>query len=118
MVTITKIAIMCHEQNRLFCRMMGDNSQPRWDDAPQWQKDSAISGVRFHLKNPDATADASHNNWMKEKIGDGWQYGQDKDPENKLHPCIVPFEKLPKHQQAKDVLFKGTVDALRGLIIE
>jgi len=118
MVTIENIAIMCHEQNRLFCRMMGDFTQLQWDDAPDWQKESAIEGVKFHLKNPEAKPSASHESWMEHKSMDGWQYGPEKDPEQKLHPCMVPFNKLPPEQQAKDVLFKSVVDALRGLISE
>lgn len=35
--------------------------------------------------------------------------GKKKNPEKKTHPCIVPFEKLPKEQQTKDVLFMAVV---------
>jgi hypothetical protein len=59
-----------------------------------------------------APASASHENWMKEKEADGWKYGTIKDPEKKEHPCIVPFEQLPKEQQFKDHLFRGIVHAM------
>ena len=39
------IAKVCHEVNRAYCMSQGDGSQPRWEDAPDWQKQSAISGV-------------------------------------------------------------------------
>ena len=29
------IARACHEVNRSYCEMVGDNSQVRWDDAPE-----------------------------------------------------------------------------------
>jgi hypothetical protein len=107
------IAMVCHETNRAYCRTIGDNSQPDWADAPEWQTASAVKGVAFHLANPDATASASHESWLKEKQETGWKYGPKKDPEAKEHPCFVPFDKLPLEQQAKDKLFKAIVDALR-----
>jgi len=36
-----------------------------------------------------------------------------KDTEKKEHPCIVPFDQLPREQQAKDYLFRGVVHAVR-----
>jgi hypothetical protein len=35
-----------------------------------------------------------------------------KDAELKTHPCLVPFEELPKFQQQKDRLFRAIVKAL------
>lgn len=106
---IEQIAKTCHEVNRAYCESIGDNSQPIWDDAPQWQKDSAISGVNFHLENPFSKPSDSHDNWMKEKLNDGWKYGPVKDPEKKQHPCMVEYNQLPKEQQTKDALFIAVV---------
>lgn len=103
------LARVCHEVNREWCAYNGDDSQPAWEDAPQWQKDSAIAGVRFVVGNPDAGDDASHNSWMRQKAADGWVYGETKDPEAKTHPCMVPFEELPREQQFKDRLFRTIV---------
>lgn len=106
---IENIARTCHEANRAFCLANGDDSQKPWDEAPEWQRDSAKSGVRFHLANPEALPSATHENWMAEKVRDGWKYGPVKDPEKKEHPCIVPFTELPEFQQRKDVLFRNVV---------
>jgi len=107
-----QIAKVCHEVNRAYCQALGDNSQPAWEDAPDWQKDSAMMGVRLHANNPDAGPQASHESWMAQKLADGWEYGPTKDPEAKQHPCIVPFDALPKEQQAKDFIFRAVVHAL------
>ncbi len=109
-----EIARVAHEVNRAYCQALGDNSQPTWEDAPQWQRDSAINGVRFHVANPAAGPDHSHNAWLEEKRAAGWKYGPTKNPEAKEHPCFVAYEDLPTEQKAKDYLFRGIVHALKG----
>jgi hypothetical protein len=106
-----EIARIAHEVNRAYCQGLGDNSQPAWADAPDWQKQSAVTGVRLHMSG-DHGPEASHQSWMAEKVADGWVYGPVKDPELKQHPCIVPFADLPVAQQAKDCIFRGVVRAL------
>ncbi len=113
-MTPEDIAKVCHEVNAEFCVAFGDFSQPLWENAPDWQKDSAINGVNFHLENPDAGASHSHDCWMKEKLDNGWVYGDKKDPDNKTHPCIMDFELLPHAQKAKDFIFKQIVHSLKG----
>lgn len=106
---IEKIAEMAHEVNRAYCQCLGDYSQPIWDQAPQWQKDSAIEGVKFLQANPSDPVEASHVNWSNQKINDGWKYGPVKNPDTKEHPCLVPFMDLPREQQAKDYIFSSIV---------
>lgn len=103
------IAKMCHEVNRAYCIALGDYSQAPWEDAPEWQRESAINGVRMHIVNPDAGPEASHESWMREKMEVGWKYGPVKDADRKEHPCLVPFDQLPKEQQAKDYIFRAIV---------
>lgn len=107
-----EIARLCHEVNRAYCKALGDDSQPAWEDAPDWQQASARLGVELHLGNPDAGPQASHESWMAQKEVDGWVYGDVKDPEAKTHPCMVAFAELPVEQQAKDYLFKAVVNAM------
>lgn len=107
----TLIAMVAHEVNRAYCQAIGDHSQPEWGRAPLWQKESAIKGVIFHLDGNHGP-EASHENWMREKLADGWQWGPVKDPENKRHPCMVPFNELPRAQQVKDHLFRAVVQVM------
>ncbi len=106
-------AIVCHEANRAYCLLLGDASQPPWRDAPDWQKKSAIAGVRHAWENPDAKPSASHESWLAQKAADGWKYGPVKDPEAREHPCFVPYDQLPREQQRKDALFLAVARALR-----
>jgi hypothetical protein len=108
-----QIARVAHEVNRAYCEALGDASQLKWEDAPQWQRDSAMLGVILHTNNPDAGPQASHESWMSEKLAEGWVYGEIKNPDKKEHPCMVEFNKLPREQQVKDFLFRGVVHALK-----
>lgn len=107
------IAKICHEANRAYCETIGDHSQPSWDLAPSWQRESAIAGVQKHLAAP-LTPEQSHESWLEQKRADGWVYGPEKDPEKKTHPCMVPYADLPKEQRAKDHLFGAIVAALKA----
>lgn len=111
--TLSAIAQIAHEANRAWCEFNGDKTQPYWASAPDWQKASAIEGVAFHLRNPAAGDSASHDAWMAHKLAEGWIYGETKDPEATppTHPCLVPFDQLPREQQFKDMLFRTIVHA-------
>jgi hypothetical protein len=110
--TIERVARIAHEMNRKWCELLDDTSQPAWELAPNWQRDSAINGVRFHLANPSAGPEHSHDSWLAEKQAAGWKYGPVKDPEKREHPCFVPYAQLPAEQQAKDTIFLTVVRAL------
>lgn len=107
------LARIAHEANRAWCEFNGDTSQPAWDDAPEWQRSSAINGMAFHRANPDAGDSASHDSWMAEKVAAGWVHGDVKAPDAlpPTHPCIVPFDQLPPEQQFKDRLFRTIAHA-------
>lgn len=112
---ITQIAQMCHEVNRAWCEINGDDSQVPWAKAPKWQKDSAIEGVKAALDG--ATPKQLHDSWVAYKKGAGWVYGEKKDEKAKTHPQLVPYQTLEPEQKTKDLLFHGTVQALIGVEI-
>jgi hypothetical protein len=115
------IAKVAHQVNKSFCESIGDTSQVDWDDAPDWQKESVINGVGFNLANPKAKPEDTHKNWMAQKTADGWVYGKVKDPELKMHPCMVPYNQLPVEQRSKDHIFKAVVlelGAVFGLVTQ
>ena len=110
MPSTEQIARVCHEANRGWCEANGDFSQVPWEDAPLWQRESALAGVMVALSG--TTPQEQHQAWVEAKIDDGWIWGEVKDPELKLHPCLVPYGKLLPEQRVKDDLFIAIVDAL------
>lgn len=112
---LEQVAKVCHEANRAYCQTIGDNSQPAWEQAPQWQKDSAINGVKFHVAHLSAgskpSPSASHEAWLEEKRKAGWTYGPTKNPDTKQHPCFMPYDGLPLEQRMKDYIFAAIAEA-------
>ena len=109
-IIVEACARAAHEVNRAYCIALGDMSQPPWEDAPGWQKASALNGVVGALNGN--TPEQSHEGWLREKEATGWVYGPVKDPEKKKHPCFLPYAKLSPEQRMKDALFVGTVRAV------
>lgn len=109
LIPVEDIARICHEANRAYCITIGDDSQVSWEDAAEWQRESAIEGVKFVMSNPVTgqtdPARMQHDNWMEDKLKDGWRYGVVKDADAKTHPCLLPYDSLPDNQKWKDWLF-------------
>jgi hypothetical protein len=109
-IQIEAAARAAHEANRAYCIALGDLSQPSWDEAPEWQRSSAMKGVEGVLAGNGP--EQSHEGWLAEKAATGWKFGAVKDPEKKEHPCFVPYAELPASQKAKDGVFVGVVGAV------
>ena len=104
---IERIARVTHEMNRIYCELIGDDSQLPHNEAPRWQKDSEIDGVVAALAG--ASPEQLHENWLKLKAAEGWVYGEVKDAEAKTHPCVKPYAELLEEQRMKDHIFADTV---------
>ena len=111
-ISVEAIAKICHEANRNYCQSIGDFSQLPWEEAPSWQRESAINGVSAIITGIVTSPGDSHDSWLKEKREQGWKFGPVKDSERKEHPCFVEYEDLPLIQQKKDELFFTIVCAL------
>lgn len=94
---------------------LGDSSQPAWDDAPEWQRSSAINGVAGVLVKGNGP-EQSHESWLAEMATTGWKYGPVKNPERKEHPCFVPYAELPPEQKAKDSVYVSVVRAVAAAL--
>jgi ppGpp synthetase/RelA/SpoT-type nucleotidyltranferase len=58
---------------------------------------AAVPGKPLKLK-PDEIelmAEMEHGRWVVERLQQGWRYGEVRDTQNKLHPDLVGWEKLP-----------------------
>ena len=44
-MNVEAVARVCHEANAALCQAFGDNTQLHWDEAPAWQRESAIAAA-------------------------------------------------------------------------
>lgn len=111
-MNIRDIASTCHEANRAIQIANGDPvpSLP-WDQAEQWQIESAIEGVKMALNG--ATPRQLHESWCREKIAGGWVYGETKNSLMLTHPCLIDYDELPADQRLKDHVFNAIVNAYK-----
>lgn len=43
-----------------------------------------------------------HEVWAAGRIADGWNWGEVRDDEQKLHPCLVSYDELPEIEKDYD----------------
>ena len=43
-----------------------------------------------------------HEVWAKNRMEQGWVYGEERNDELKSHPCLIPYEDLPEVEKAYD----------------
>lgn len=106
------ITAAAYEVNRQYCLMVstGDHSHVAWPELDAQLRTVALMATAGIAEG--YTPEKSHAAWMMMKKSQGWRYGQTKNQETLEHPCLVPFSELPLDQQAKDLLWHGTVTAM------
>ena len=50
----------------------------------------------------EALAQNTHEVWAQERIAQGWAWGEKRDDEKKLHPCLIPYEDLSDNEKTYD----------------
>ncbi|MBB0231795.1 hypothetical protein FOE67_20425 [Streptomyces calidiresistens] len=108
------VARVCHETNRAWQEVTGEAPSLPWEQAPAWQRESSLDGVRHALAG--VGPEELHEAWCRHRLADGWRWGPTKDPELKTHPCLVPYGELPAVQRVKDDLFLTVVRVLGPLV--
>lgn len=50
----------------------------------------------------ETIAENCHDLWAIGRIKEGWTYGEVKDSEKKITPCLVPYDELPEDEKEYD----------------
>jgi hypothetical protein len=50
-----------------------------------------------------------HERWMRDRIADGWSYGETRDDARKIHPSLRSYDEISEAEREKDR------DAIRDL---
>lgn len=59
-----------------------------------------------------------HGSWMQSYLSMGWIYGEKYDRERKIHPDLVPYNKLGQLERDKDAVFVALCEIARRFIYE
>ncbi len=70
--------------------------------------------VAYMRKNPKASFEDIHDNWILHKTADGWAYGEYESTVCKIHPHLVDYSKLPEEQKVKDRIFVAIIRIMLG----
>ena len=54
------------------------------------------------LKLVEQLAQNTHEVWAGSRLSEGWSYGEKRNDEKKLHPCLVPYDELPESEKDYD----------------
>lgn len=64
----------------------------------------------------EAIAENSHDIWARQRMDDGWTYGDNRDDEHKKHPDLVPYSDLPKKEKEYDrITARGILQLIQRL---
>ena len=76
---------------------------------------SAWGPAKFSFSAEDMTSLSvlEHDRWMRKLIADGWKPGPVKDISRKVHPLLVPWDKLSEEDREKD---RNAVRAIPSLL--
>lgn len=78
----------------------------QWEERPLDFRRNMIRAVARQCGSRRITSPkALHDAWVRVYKKMGWKYGPVRDPKRKLHPDMVPFEKLGRLEREKDWVF-------------
>lgn len=108
---VDKIARLAHRVGMAIPEAFGEALPRPWEATTEESREIAKQGVRLVVANPHITAEMIHRAWVSLKAENGWTFGEEKDEENKTHPYMVEFSKLPQRQKLKDCIFVESIKA-------
>lgn len=63
-------------------------------------KDIVLTSEIMELS--ELLAKNTHEIWSVGRMAEGWQYGEKRDDEKKLHPDLIPYEELTESEKKYD----------------
>ena len=111
-ITVDAVARIVHNAQRDLGYWLEDPYPPEpYDALPEEQRRPVQSLVRLIIGGyPPEYVQEMWIESMKEK---GWDWGEEKDPNRKTHPCITGFEELPLWERKKVLLAYDIVEEFR-----
>ena len=99
---------LVHALNNSICALNGEE-QVEWEDAPAYMREGLQMAIK-HGFEKGVDPRQGHEDWMASRIAQGWTLGPVKSIENKVSPCLIPYDDLPYEQRVKDSIRAGVVE--------
>lgn len=119
------IAMACHNDYLKLQKMVASESaayKTPWEDLSEDAKNAnraqadhiiyklaalgknlhSIGNLNFTDEETEILAKTEHERWNAHRYLNGWDFGEKRDDLLKLHPSLVPWEKLPESEKQKD----------------
>jgi hypothetical protein len=71
-----------------------------WEMRPEGSEGERIREIPDEIV--EILAVLEHDDWMRERLGNGWTYGETKDEEKKISPYLVPYDDLSEEVKNLD----------------
>lgn len=110
---IEQISKTTHEVHLSYCRSMGIDTQGKWEEISEAHKNGIISSVKGILLGEISTKVESHNNFINNKIKDGWKWGEYYCKNKKTNPRLVVYQLLSLEDKVKESLFFDCVSSFK-----
>ncbi|MCJ7734420.1 MAG: RyR domain-containing protein, partial [Anaerolineales bacterium] len=85
-----------------------------WEIRPAGTDGEVISEIS--ADQVETLAVFEHEEWIRERLGYGWTYGEVKDPEKKISPYLVPYHELSEEVKNLDRDTIRNIPILLGMI--
>lgn len=82
-----------------------------WELTTSSHKRTVYSSIEKILIGLIDTPEAAHENFVKNKINDGWEYGPVYSRTNKTNPRLVSFQELSEMDKLKEKVFFNIVES-------
>ena len=82
-----------------------------WEKLDSFKRYSNISSADYMFTverliskgvSSEKIAELEHIRWCRYHYLNNWKYGKEKDPQKRLHNCLIPFSELSPEEQLKD----------------
>lgn len=60
-------------------------------------------------------AENAHDVWAATRIKDGWEYGLERNDNQKKHPCLIPYNQLPESEKEYDR--NMAIETIKSIIV-
>ena len=85
-----------------------------WEMRPEGPYGEEITAIPNDIV--EILAVLEHDDWMRERLRNGWNYGEEKDDEKKISPYLVPYDELSEEIKKLDRDTIRNIPTLLGMI--